>query len=81
MLRLIRSLALVAFALVCVLVPALPPVGSQGGSKDKEDPLIAAMWGSIQGGGLGLRPGNPGRRLERQRPELPGGRPRRERAA
>jgi formylglycine-generating enzyme required for sulfatase activity len=39
MLRLIRSLALVAF----VLVPALPLVGSQGGGKDKEDPLIAGM--------------------------------------
>jgi formylglycine-generating enzyme required for sulfatase activity len=38
-LRLIRSLALVAF----VLVPALPLVGSQGGGKDKEDPLIAGM--------------------------------------
>jgi formylglycine-generating enzyme required for sulfatase activity len=39
MLRLIRSLGLVAF----VLVPALPLVGSQGGGKDKEDPLIAGM--------------------------------------
>jgi formylglycine-generating enzyme required for sulfatase activity len=39
MLRLVRSLALVAF----VLVPALPLVGSQGGGKDKEDPLIASM--------------------------------------
>jgi formylglycine-generating enzyme required for sulfatase activity len=39
MLRLIRSLALVAF----MLVPALPHVGSQGGGKDKEDPLIAGM--------------------------------------
>ena len=39
MLHLVRSLALVAF----VLVPALPLVGSQGGGKDKEDPLIAGM--------------------------------------
>jgi formylglycine-generating enzyme required for sulfatase activity len=39
MLRLIHSLALVAF----VLLPALPLVGSQGGGKDKEDPLIASM--------------------------------------
>jgi formylglycine-generating enzyme required for sulfatase activity len=39
MLRLVRSLALVAF----MLVPALPLVGSQGGGKEKEDPLIAGM--------------------------------------
>jgi formylglycine-generating enzyme required for sulfatase activity len=39
MLHLVRSLALVAL----VLVPALPLVGSQGGGKDKEDPLIAGM--------------------------------------
>jgi formylglycine-generating enzyme required for sulfatase activity len=39
MLRLVRSLTLVAF----VLVPALPLVGSQGGGKDKEDALIAGM--------------------------------------
>jgi formylglycine-generating enzyme required for sulfatase activity len=38
MLRLIHSLAVVAF----LLVPALPLVGSQGG-KDKEDTLIAGM--------------------------------------
>src|ERR1700682_2817432 len=39
MLRLIRSLAVAAF----VLVPALPLVASQGGGKDKEDPLLAGM--------------------------------------
>jgi formylglycine-generating enzyme required for sulfatase activity len=39
MLRLMRALTLVAF----VLVPALPLVGSQGGGKDKQDPLIAEM--------------------------------------
>jgi formylglycine-generating enzyme required for sulfatase activity len=37
--RLARLLALIAF----VLVPALPLLGSQGGGKDKEDPLIATM--------------------------------------
>jgi formylglycine-generating enzyme required for sulfatase activity len=39
MLRLLRFLGLAAI----VLVPALPLAGSQGGGKDKEDPLIAGM--------------------------------------
>jgi formylglycine-generating enzyme required for sulfatase activity len=39
MLRLTHSLIVVAF----VLVPALPLLAVQGGGKDKEDPLIAAM--------------------------------------